>query len=82
MVKPTHAEVFYVYQERCARRLMAEDGPISGERLARRLGISRNSVWKAIEQLRGEGYAVEAVTNRGYRLVSRPTASASRRSSG
>ena len=52
--------------------LMAETEAISGERLARRLGISRNSVWKAIEQLRGEGYAVEAVTNRGYRLLSAP----------
>lgn len=48
--------------------LMAETAPISGERLARRLGISRNSVWKAIEQLRREGYAIEAGTNRGYRL--------------
>ena len=45
---------------------------ISGERLARRLGISRNSVWKAIEQLRADGYGIEAVTNRGYRLVSSP----------
>ena len=54
------------------RALMAETEAISGERLARRLGISRNSVWKAIEQLRGEGYAVEAVTNRGYRLISTP----------
>ena len=52
--------------------LMGEDAPQSGERLARRLGISRNSVWKAIEQLRQEGYAIEAATNRGYRLVSAP----------
>ena len=52
--------------------LMAEDGAISGERLARRLGISRNSVWKAIQQLREDGYAIEAGTNRGYRLVHAP----------
>ena len=52
--------------------LMQQETAISGERLARRLGISRNSVWKAIEQLRQEGYVVEAVTNRGYRLVSVP----------
>ena len=52
--------------------LMAETGAISGERLARRLGISRNSVWKAIEQLRAEGYGIDAVTNRGYRLISVP----------
>ena len=52
--------------------LMAQEEAISGERLARRLGVSRNSVWKAIEQLRGEGYEIEAVTNRGYRLLSAP----------
>lgn len=52
--------------------LMGETGAISGERLARRLGVSRNTVWKAIEQLRSEGYEVEAVTNRGYRLISAP----------
>ena len=52
--------------------LMATGEAISGERLARRLGISRNTVWKAIEALRREGYEVEAVTNRGYRLVSSP----------
>ena len=45
---------------------------LSGERLARRLGVSRNAVWKAIEQLRQEGYSIEAGTNRGYRLASVP----------
>ena len=52
--------------------LMDQEEAISGERLARRLGVSRNSVWKAIEQLRGEGYEIEAVTNRGYRLTGAP----------
>ena len=54
------------------RTLMGETAPISGERLARRLGVSRNSVWKAIEQLRQEGYTVEAATNRGYLLKAAP----------
>ncbi len=52
--------------------LTQADAPVSGERLARRLGVSRNSVWKAIEQLRREGYAIEAATNRGYRLIEAP----------
>lgn len=52
--------------------LMASDEAISGERLARRLGLSRNAVWKAMGQLRKEGYEIEAVTNRGYRLVNLP----------
>lgn len=54
------------------RTLMDAETSISGERLARRLGVSRNSVWKAIEQLRQEGYAIEAATNRGYRLTGVP----------
>lgn len=47
---------------------LMEEESISGERLARRLNVTRNSVWKAISQLREEGYEIEAATNRGYRL--------------
>ena len=54
------------------RTLMGESAALSGERLARRLGVSRNSVWKAIEQLRQEGYEIEAATNRGYQLTGVP----------
>lgn len=52
--------------------LMEADAAVSGERLARRLGVSRNAVWKAVGQLRAEGCEIEAVTNRGYRLVAAP----------
>lgn len=41
---------------------------ISGEQIAGSLGISRAAIWKAIKSLRSEGYEIEAVTNRGYRL--------------
>jgi len=41
---------------------------ISGERLAAELGVSRTAVWKAISQLRADGYDITAVTNRGYTL--------------
>ena len=43
---------------------------LSGQEIARGLLISRNAVWKAINALRGAGYRIEAVTNRGYRLSS------------
>ena len=33
------------------------------------LGVSRTAVWKAIRQLEEEGYVIEAVRNKGYRLV-------------
>ena len=44
---------------------------LSGAALAERLSVSRTAVWKAVEQLRAEGYAVESATNRGYRLCSK-----------
>lgn len=42
---------------------------LSGEELAASLSVTRNTVWKAIGQLRSEGYPIEAVPNRGYRLT-------------
>ena len=45
---------------------------LSGQQLCEGLGVSRTAVWKAIRQLEEEGYAIEAVRNRGYRLVASP----------
>ncbi|MCR5279015.1 MAG: biotin--[acetyl-CoA-carboxylase] ligase [Lachnospiraceae bacterium] len=41
----------------------------SGEEMAGKLFITRAAVWKGIRALKKEGYEIEAVTNRGYRLV-------------
>lgn len=40
----------------------------SGERLAKRLKISRGGVWKLIRSLQAMGIGVESVPRRGYRL--------------
>lgn len=48
------------------------DQYVSGEKLSRQLQCTRAAVWKTIEELRKEGYRIEAVPNRGYRLVSAP----------
>lgn len=40
----------------------------SGEEIARKLSISRTSVWKAVKVLQSEGYPIDAVTNKGYCL--------------
>lgn len=45
---------------------------LSGQELCGRLGVSRTAVWKIINQLKEEGYEIEAVQNRGYRLLSSP----------
>lgn len=42
---------------------------VSGTRIGEELGISRSAVWKNIEALRRDGCVIEAVNNRGYRLV-------------
>lgn len=42
---------------------------LSGEKLSDSFGVSRAAVWKAIKALRQEGYRIDAVTNRGYRLA-------------
>ena len=42
---------------------------VSGAALAKELGVTRNSVWKAIKSLEAQGYAIEGVTNKGYRLA-------------
>ena len=41
---------------------------LSGEALAGKLEISRSGVWKAINELKKEGYEITAVTNKGYCL--------------
>jgi len=45
-------------------------GPVSGQALADRLGVSRTAIWKSIESLRQEGMVIEAESGQGYRLVS------------
>lgn len=48
--------------------LKETDGYVSGQELCRRFGVSRTAVWKVINQLKEEGYEIEAVRNRGYVL--------------
>ena len=50
-------------------RRLADGELHSGEALAAAAGVTRSAVWKAISQLRELGLAIEAQTNRGYRLV-------------
>jgi BirA family biotin operon repressor/biotin-[acetyl-CoA-carboxylase] ligase len=42
---------------------------ISGITLSEELNLSRNSIWKGINALREEGYLIESVKNKGYRLL-------------
>ena len=51
-----------------------KDSYLSGEELSGQLGVSRAAVCKAVKVLRGEGYEIDAVTNRGYMMPSDNTA--------
>mgnify|MGYP001853031449 FL=1 len=52
--------------------LKENDGFVSGQDLCSRLKVSRTAVWKVIGQLQEEGYQIEGVRNKGYRLLQTP----------
>ncbi|WP_221565165.1 biotin--[acetyl-CoA-carboxylase] ligase [Alkalihalobacillus sp. TS-13] len=59
-------------RERLISLLSDTENYKSGQKLSEVLGCSRTAVWKHIEELRKEGYVVEAVQKKGYRITTRP----------
>ncbi len=54
-------------------RLLKENTDyISGQQLCDELQVSRTAVWKTVEQLKRDGYEIEAVHGKGYRLIDSP----------
>ncbi|CAG9608282.1 biotin--[acetyl-CoA-carboxylase] ligase [Pseudoneobacillus rhizosphaerae] len=49
-----------------------EDQYLSGQTLADTIGCSRTAIWKHIEELRKDGFELEAIRNKGYRIVKTP----------
>ena len=45
---------------------------VSGQQLCEQLGVSRTAVWKAVKQLKEEGYEIDSVNNKGYCLKGIP----------
>ena len=43
---------------------------VNGEQLAQEMGLSRTSIWKAIQRLEKEGIEIESVKKRGYKILS------------
>lgn len=52
--------------------LINADDYISGQEISKRLGVSRQAIWKAVNALKEKDYVIDSVTNKGYRLVSSP----------
>lgn len=49
--------------------LLNHNDYISGQALAEKFDKSRAAVWKAVKNLIAEGYDIDAVTNKGYKLT-------------
>lgn len=54
--------------------LRENTGYVSGQQMCLQFGVTRAAVWKAVNQLKKEGYQIEAVPNRGYHLISEQNA--------
>lgn len=45
---------------------------ISGQKISESLGVSRAAIWKYINSIKEDGYKIESVSRKGYKLVSSP----------
>lgn len=45
---------------------------VSGQELSSLLGVSRTAIWKNIKILKEEGFEIDAINNKGYKLVAQP----------
>ncbi len=59
-------------QDKILNFLKTAPGYISGEEISGHLKISRQALWKHIQELKDSGYDVVAVPHLGYKLVSSP----------
>lgn len=59
-------------REKIVEYLEKKQAHISGDMIASRLGISRQALWKHIQELKEIGYDIVAIPHVGYRLVSTP----------
>ena len=59
-------------KEKILKLLRDTDGFLSGQEISEKFGVSRTSIWKAIRGLEEQGYEIEAIRNKGYRLKTEP----------
>lgn len=65
MSAESHAEILRLLKETVG-------GYLSSARLSAQLGISRAAIWKQVGVLREQGYAIDALPSKGYRLGAGP----------
>lgn len=59
-------------KRRILSALYRADDFISGQELCEELHVSRTAVWKTINQLKEDGYEIQAVSRKGYKILSSP----------
>ncbi len=45
---------------------------LSGEKISKEIGVSRAAVWKYINTLKEEGYDIESISRKGYKIINSP----------
>ena len=45
---------------------------VSGQKISEELGVSRAAIWKHINAIKEAGYEIEAISRKGYRIISSP----------
>ena len=58
--------------EKIVELLSQTEEYISGQELSAELGVSRQAVWKAINALKAQGYVIDSITRKGYKLLEYP----------
>lgn len=59
-------------QDKILDMLKRQTEYVSGEEMSSRLSVSRQALWKHVQELRDAGYDIVAVPHLGYRLISSP----------
>lgn len=59
-------------KSRILEALRGSQGYVSGQELCEQLKVSRTAVWKQIQRLEADGYQIEAVPRKGYRIIGWP----------
>lgn len=55
-------------------RMLKDSGEefLSGEKISEEFGVTRAAIWKNMNALKEEGYDIESVPRKGYRIISSP----------
>lgn len=59
-------------KQRILELLKEHSDYVSGQDICNQLGVSRTAIWKNINVLKKEGYQIDSINNKGYKLLAEP----------